>query len=414
MRHPRPVKLLTLSRIYQLRGTGHRPLAEALTFRSLWTAPIPARSSTTYAPGCPTPGGSFDVDSKLTELGELRVQVARPDLWNDPDRATRLTRRLGRFERLVGWVEAMHGELEDAEILADLASDEGDTDTLEEVSNDLVSTAQRIAALEVQSLYFGEYDDHPAILSVHAGAGGVDAQDWAEMMLRMYIRYLSDIGLEHEIDDLQSGEEAGIKSATLTVEGRHAYAILEAERGVHRLVRISPFDSNSRRHTSFAGVDVVPLVEDTLIEIDLEDLRVDTYRSQGAGGQHVNTTDSAVRLTHLPTGIVVACQAERSQIQNRARAMALLKAKLAELARDEQRRELDQIRGKQTEAGWGRQIRSYVLHPYQQVKDLRTGVEIGNIQGVLDGRLGGLTESYLHWRRANRERADRATGKASE
>ena len=360
------------------------------------------------------PGGSFDVDAKVLELKELRAKVARPDLWEDPERATRLTRRLGRIERLVGRVEAMSAELEDAGILADLAMEEGDVATLEEVGADLFSTAERIAALEEESLYFGEYDDHPAIVSVHAGAGGVDAQDWAEMMLRMYIRYLAEVGLDHEIDDLQSGEEAGIKSATLTVEGEHAYAVLEAERGVHRLVRISPFDSNSRRHTSFAGVDVVPLVEDARVEIDIEDLRIDTYRSQGAGGQHVNTTDSAVRLTHLPTGIVVACQAERSQIQNRARAMALLKAKLAELARDEQRRELDQIRGEQTEAGWGRQIRSYVLHPYQQVKDLRTGMEIGNIQGVLDGGLGRLTASYLQWRRADRERQDRVDRKASE
>ena len=364
-------------------------------------------------PACPKPGGSFDVDSKYRELEELRRTVASPDLWNEPDRATRLTRRLGLIERLVTRVESLHAELEDAEILADLAADEGDGDTLAEVGEDLRTIARRVADLELESLYFGEYDEHPAILSVHAGAGGVDAQDWAEMMVRMYMRYLDDLGLAHEIDDLQAGEEAGIKSATLTVEGKHAYATLEAERGVHRLVRISPFDSNSRRHTSFAGVDVVPLVEDAPTEIDIEDLRVDTYRSQGAGGQHVNTTDSAVRLTHLPTGLVVACQAERSQIQNRARAMALLKSRLAELARAEQRRELDQIRGEQTEAGWGRQIRSYVLQPYQQVKDLRTGVEIGNVQGVLNGDLVRLTESYLHWRRANREREDRSAVKAS-
>jgi len=364
-------------------------------------------------PACPKPGGSFDVDSKHRELEQLRRKVARPGLWNDPDRATRLTRRLGAVERLVTRVESLQTELEDAEMLADLAEDEGDRETLAEVGDDLESTARRVADLELESLYFGEYDEHPAILSVHAGAGGVDAQDWAEIMVRMYIRYLDDIGLAHELDDLQEGEEAGIKSATMTVEGTHAYAILEAERGVHRLVRISPFDSNSRRHTSFAGVDVVPLVEDAPIEIEMEDLRIDTYRSQGAGGQHVNTTDSAVRLTHLPTGLVVACQAERSQIQNRARAMALLKSRLAERARAEQRKELDQIRGEQTEAGWGRQIRSYVLQPYQQVKDLRTGVEIGNIHGVLDGDLGRLTESYLHWRRADRERRDRSGAKAS-
>ena len=310
-------------------------------------------------------------------------------------------------------MESLDNELEDAEFLSDLAEAEADRETLAEVGRDLESTTRRIADLELESLYFGEYDEHTAILSVHAGAGGVDAQDWAEMMVRMYVMYMDDLGLDYEIDDLQPGEEAGIKSATLTVEGTHAYAVLEAERGVHRLVRISPFDSNARRHTSFAGVDVVPLVEDAPIEIDMEDLRVDTYRSQGAGGQHVNTTDSAVRLTHLPTGLVVACQAERSQIQNRARAMALLKSRLAELARAEQRKQLDQIRGTQTEAGWGRQIRSYVLQPYQQVKDLRTGVEIGNVQGVLDGDLARLTESYLHWRRANRERRERPEAEAS-
>ncbi len=353
------------------------------------------------------------MDSKHRELEELREKVAQPGLWSSPDRATRLTRRLGSVERLVSRFESLYEELEDSETLAILAADEGDRETLTEVGHDLKSTAKRIADLELESLYFGEYDEHPAILSVHAGAGGVDAQDWAEMMVRMYIRYLDDIGLAYEIDDLQDGEEAGIKSATLTVEGTHAYAILEAERGVHRLVRISPFDSNSRRHTSFAGVDVVPLVEDAPIEIDPEDLRVDTYRSQGAGGQHVNTTDSAVRLTHIPTGLVVACQAERSQIQNRARAMALLKSRLAELARAEQRRELDQIRGEQTEAGWGRQIRSYVLQPYQQVKDLRTGVEIGNVAGVMDGDLGRLTEAYLQWRRTVRERRNRMPREAS-
>lgn len=324
-----------------------------------------------------------------------------------------MTRRLGAIGRLVTRVESLDNELEDAEFLSDLAEAEADRETLAEVGRDLESTTRRIADLELESLYFGEYDEHTAILSVHAGAGGVDAQDWAEMMVRMYVMYMDDLGLDYEIDDLQPGEEAGIKSATLTVEGTHAYAVLEAERGVHRLVRISPFDSNARRHTSFAGVDVVPLVEDAPIEIDMEDLRVDTYRSQGAGGQHVNTTDSAVRLTHLPTGLVVACQAERSQIQNRARAMALLKSRLAELARAEQRKQLDQIRGTQTEAGWGRQIRSYVLQPYQQVKDLRTGVEIGNVQGVLDGDLARLTESYLHWRRANRERRERPEAEAS-
>ena len=298
----------------------------------------------------------------------------------------------------------MAEELDDAEILAGLAEEEDDPDTRAEVAADLASTEADIAALEEESLYFGEYDDRPAVLSVHAGAGGVDAQDWAEMMLRMYTKYLDGLGFRAVLEDRQPGEEAGIKSAALAVEGERAYAVLEAERGVHRLVRISPFDSNSRRHTSFAGVDVIPLVEDAEVELDPDELRVDTYRSQGAGGQHVNTTDSAVRITHLPTGIAAACQAERSQIRNRARAMAQLRAKLADLAREEQRREMDRIRGEQTEAGWGRQIRSYVLQPYQQVKDLRTGLEMGNVSGVLDGSLERFTRSYLHWRRERAER----------
>jgi peptide chain release factor 2 len=236
------------------------------------------------------------------------------------------------------------------------------------------------------------------------GPAGVDAQDWAQMLARMYQRYLADRGFAVTVDEVTEGEEAGIKSITMTVTGDHAYGILEAERGVHRLVRISPFDSNARRHTSFAGVDVVPdLGDDVELEIRDDDLRIDTYRSQGAGGQHVNTTDSAVRITHLPTGIVVSCQNERSQLQNKARAMTMLKARLAQRAREEQAAHLDEIRGDQGEAAWGRQIRSYVLQPYQMVKDLRTGVEIGNVQGVLDGDLDELIEGYLHWRRARHE-----------
>ncbi len=265
---------------------------------------------------------------------------------------------------------------------------------------DLEST---VAELERESLYFGEYDDHPAIVSINAGAGGVDAQDWAEIMLRMYVRFLERSGLEFELDEVQPGDEAGIKSATLTVRGDQAYATFESERGVHRLVRISPFDANARRHTSFAGVDVIPEVEDAEIEIEDDDLRIDTYRSQGAGGQHVNTTDSAVRITHLPTGIVVACQNERSQLQNKNRAMQILKARLAVHARKEKESELASIRGETTEAAWGRQIRSYVMQPYQLVKDLRTELEVGNVQGVLDGAVTPFIDAYLQWRRANAE-----------
>jgi peptide chain release factor 2 len=254
--------------------------------------------------------------------------------------------------------------------------------------------------LERESLFFGEYDDRPAIMSIHAGAGGVDAADWAEILLRMYQRYLERRGFDVEVDEVLPAEEAGIRSATLTVRGEHAYGILESERGVHRLVRISPFDSASRRHTSFAGVDVIPEVEVEEVEINPDDLRIDVFRSSGAGGQHVNVTDSAVRITHEPTGIVVACQAERSQLQNRNRAMALLAARLAERARQEQLEQIDEIRGEQGEAAWGRQIRSYVMQPYQMVKDVRTDLEVGNIQGVLDGALEDFSDAYLHWRRA--------------
>jgi peptide chain release factor 2 len=281
---------------------------------------------------------------------------------------------------------------------------DGDGNTLAQLEADLTDVDRRLAELERESLFYSEYDDRFAILTVSAGAGGVDAQDWAEMLVRMYQRFLTDAGFSVTVEEVSEGEEAGIKSATLTVKGDYAYGSLEGERGVHRLVRISPFDSNARRHTSFAGVDVVPELGDEVeVDIDPDDLRVDTYRSQGAGGQHVNKTDSAVRITHLPTGIVVSCQNERSQLQNKSRAMAILKARLQDVARQQRRAEIDGIRGEQTEAAWGRQIRSYVLQPYQLVKDLRTDLEVGNVQGVLDGDLRPFVDSYLRWRRARHE-----------
>lgn len=327
--------------------------------------------------------------------------MSAPDLWDDQDRALEITRRLSRFEATLGHVAALEQSLEDSEVLLEMASEEGDDVARKEVAADLKSLEGELAALERETLFYGEYDDRAAILSVHAGAGGVDAHDWAEMLYRMYSRYLERSPFSVEVDEVSFGEEAGIKSVTLTVRGDHAYGMLESERGVHRLVRISPFDSASRRHTSFAGVDVVPEVEIEEVEIEEDDLRIDTYRSQGAGGQHVNTSDSAVRITHVPTGIVVACQNERSQFQNKARAMQLLASRLAEHARQERQKEIDSIRGEQTEAGWGRQIRSYVLQPYQMVKDLRTDLEIGNVNGVLDGDLDPLIDSYLQWRRAS-------------
>jgi peptide chain release factor 2 len=351
----------------------------------------------------PTPGGSFDVAGKEEELAELRLLASEPDLWNDPDRAREVTQKLARYEGTVEKVGTIEGRIDDAEVLLDLAAEEGDAQTAKEAAGEIAALDGDLSLLERESLFFGEYDDRPAILSVHAGAGGVDAQDWAEMLLRMYVRYLERTPFQVEIDEIQPGEEAGIKSATLTIKGDHAYGWFEGERGVHRLVRISPFDSAARRHTSFAGVDVIPEVDLNDVEINPDDLRIDTYRSQGAGGQHVNTSDSAVRITHLPTNTVVACQNERSQLQNKNRAMQILAARLAELARQERLNEIDSIRGEQTEAAWGRQIRSYVLQPYQMVKDLRSEVEVGNVTGVLDGDLDRFVDAYLHWRRAQQQ-----------
>ena len=315
-----------------------------------------------------------------------------------------MTSRLAGYESLFDTVDRLAGTLDDAEVLLELAAEAGDDESRQEAVDQLGQVSRELDGLELESLFFDEYDQADAILSVHAGAGGVDAQDWAEMMARMYRRFLEDQGFSVTVEEVTEGEEAGIKSATFTVRGDRAYGTLESERGVHRLVRISPFDANARRHTSFAGVDVVPeLGEEADVEINEDDLRIDTYRSQGAGGQHVNVTDSAVRITHLPTGIVVQCQNERSQLQNKARAMMMLKAKLAERARLERQAHLDQIRGEQGEAAWGRQVRSYVLQPYQMVKDLRTDHEVGNVQGVLDGDLMGFVEAYLRWRRALHE-----------
>ncbi|MFO7293085.1 MAG: peptide chain release factor 2 [Actinomycetes bacterium] len=346
----------------------------------------------------------LDLEHKEVELQDLRAQAASPGLWDDPDTARQVTQKLANYEDLFERVNALEQAIEDAEVLAELAAEAGDEDSRAEAEEEFRRVSAELDRLELESLFFGEYDEENAILSVHAGSGGVDAQDWAEMLVRMYQRFLADQGMDVTVEEWTEGEEAGIKSATLTVRGHRAYGLLEGERGVHRLVRISPFDSNARRHTSFAAVDVIPELEnDTEIEIRDEDLRIDTYRAQGAGGQHVNKTDSAVRITHLPTGIVVQCQNERSQLQNKNRAMAILKARLAELARQEHQQHIDSIRGEQGEAAWGRQIRSYVLQPYQMVKDLRTDLEVGNVQAVLDGELMPFVEAYLRWRRATAE-----------
>lgn len=348
--------------------------------------------------------GFLDLETKEAELAELRQTAASPDLWDDPDVARAVSQRLARYEGLFETVNGLESKIDDAEVLLELADEADDPEARSEAVGELGEVSAALDRLELESLFFDEYDEADAIITVHAGSGGVDAQDWAEMMARMYQRFLSGSGFSVTVEEVTEGDEAGIKSATFTVRGDRAYGTLESERGVHRLVRISPFDANARRHTSFAGVDVVPdLGEAADVEIKEDDLRIDTYRSQGAGGQHVNTTDSAVRITHIPTGEVVQCQNERSQLQNKARAMAMLQSKLAERARLERQAHLEEIRGDKGEAAWGRQIRSYVLAPYQMVKDLRTEEETGNVQGVLDGDLQQFVEAYLRWRRATHE-----------
>jgi len=285
--------------------------------------------------------------------------------------------------------------------LYELATEEHDLEALKEAASLVEEVERQIANLELETLFTGEFDDRDAILSIHPGAGGTDSADWADMLLRMYLRWADRSGMRYDVNEYQEGEEAGLKSATVTISGPHAYGKLVGERGVHRLVRISPFDAGARRHTSFAAVDVIPVVEeDSEVEIDDEDLKIETFRSSGHGGQHVNVTDSAVRITHIPTGIVVSCQNERSQIQNRAKAFQILRARLAELRRRQREEEMAKIRGEQKQVAFGSQIRSYVLHPYRQVKDARTGVETSSVEQVLDGDIDMFIEAYLKARRS--------------
>jgi len=340
----------------------------------------------------------FDFDSKLKKLEELNSLISDKDFWSNNNDAKTITKEASSIEKIIALLKNLENELNDFYELIELSKDE--VSELEQVKTQIKDYEEKLEVLEEESLFNGEYDYLNAVLNINAGAGGVDAHDWAEILFRMYTRFLDSEKMEYEIEEISSGEEAGIKSVSIRVKSYRAYGILESERGVHRLVRISPFDSNKRRHTSFAGIDVVPLIEDSdEIVIKDDEIRVDVYRSSGAGGQHVNTTDSAVRITHLPTGIVVACQAERSQLQNKIRALDLLKSKITLLEREKQLKKLDDIRGEQVEAGWGRQIRSYVMQPYQQVKDTRTNIEVGNIQSVLDGDIFIFVKEYLKWRR---------------
>ncbi len=348
-------------------------------------------------------------DAARRRIAELEAEAARPDLWDDAGRARAVTTELAHLRDRLERHEGLVRRLSDAETLVELAREEHDESLAPEIGEALAALTADLERLELESLFGGEYDARDAICEIHSGAGGTDAQDWAEMLLRMYLRWAERMGFTVTLDEVQPGEEAGITSATFTVKGRFAFGMLQAERGVHRLVRISPFDAQARRHTAFASFDAVPALEEAEEpRIDPSELRIDTYRSSGAGGQHVNVTDSAVRITHLPTGIVVSCQNERSQLQNKTRALQILAARLAERQREERRRELEALSAGKREVAWGNQIRSYVLAPYQLVKDLRTGVETGNVDAVLDGELTPFIEGYLRWRRAQAEAAPSA------
>jgi peptide chain release factor 2 len=322
--------------------------------------------------------------------------MAAPDFWDDNERAQQTIAALNAVKSVVERFEEIETEYEDIRVMLELAEEEEDESLASELTENIRNLYGKLRDFELELLLNQPYDKSNAILELHPGAGGTESQDWADMLLRMYRRYAEKRGYKVEVLDYLPGDEAGIKSVTLLIKGHNAYGYLKAEKGVHRLVRISPFDASGRRHTSFVSCDVVPEIEDDVeIEIRPEDLRIDTYRSSGAGGQHVNRTESAVRITHIPTGIVVACQSERSQIQNRERAMKMLRSKLYEKKMEEQRKQLAEIRGEQTDIAWGNQIRSYVFHPYSMVKDHRTQVETGNVQAVMDGELDPFIDAYL-------------------
>ncbi|MFN8627621.1 MAG: peptide chain release factor 2 [Candidatus Binatia bacterium] len=345
-------------------------------------------------------GRHLDVAQREARITQLDERAAAPDFWNDGEKAQAVLKERAELSApIAAWRKQLEG-LADAEVFAEMAA-EGDADAAAESSAKLNEVAAAVAQMELQRKLGGEHDAGNAIVTLHPGAGGTEAQDWAEMLLRMYLRWAERHGFKAQLIDTQPGEGAGIKNATITVEGAYAYGYLHAEAGIHRLVRISPFDSNARRHTSFASVFVYPEIEeDVEVEINEADLRVDTYRSSGAGGQHVNKTDSAVRLTHLPTGIVVACQNERSQHKNKSMAMKILRARLYELEQEKQREKMAELNKTKKDIAWGSQIRSYVLHPYRMVKDHRTGVEVGNADAVLDGDLDQFIEAYLQTRAA--------------
>ncbi|WP_031525186.1 peptide chain release factor 2 [Streptomyces sp. NRRL F-5123] len=348
----------------------------------------------------------LDLDRMRDDIAALEEQAAVPTLWDDPDNAQKITSRLSHLQAELRKVEALRGRIDDLGVLFELADAEDDADTRTEAEAELGEVRKALDEMEVRTLLSGEYDAREALVNIRAEAGGVDAADFAEQLQRMYLRWAERHGYPTEIYETSFAEEAGIKSTTFVVKAPYAYGTLSVEQGTHRMVRISPFDNQGRRQTSFAGVEVLPVVEQSdHVEIDESELRVDVYRASGPGGQGVNTTDSAVRITHLPTGIVVSCQNERSQIQNKASAMNVLQAKLLERRRQEEQALMDSLGKSDGGNSWGNQMRSYVLHPYQMVKDLRTEHEVGNPQGVLDGDIDGFIEAGIRWRKSREKTA---------
>lgn len=338
---------------------------------------------------------AFDIDALKKELAELEVQISNPDLWSDPDRAKVVQKRRSDCQEIIALFSGLDRDLSDSEEFAPLA-EQGDEDVALEINTKLSKIQKALSDIEFRQMLGGELDKNSAILSINSGAGGTEAQDWVAMLLRMYMRWAEKNEYRVTMIDVLHGEAAGYKNVTVEVEGDHAYGYLKAEQGIHRLVRISPFDANARRHTSFASVAILPELDDNIdVQIKDEDLRIDTYRAGGAGGQHINKTDSAVRITHIPSGIVVACQNERSQHKNKAQAMKVLKARLYERERLEREKKKTQLGGEKKEIGFGSQIRSYTLQPYQLIKDHRTGFESGNVQAVLDGQIDEFIRSYL-------------------
>ncbi|MDT2815541.1 peptide chain release factor 2 [Vagococcus carniphilus] len=346
--------------------------------------------------------GSLDLEDLEEQIAESESKMSNPSFWDDSTAAQAIIDQSNQLKAQYEQFNELVNDSEELTLLFEMVSEEEESDMKEELEENFLIFKKKIEEYELAQLLSEEYDQNNAIVELHPGAGGTESQDWGSMLLRMYTRWAESKGYKIETLDYQSGDEAGIKSVTLLIKGFNAFGYLKSERGVHRLVRISPFDSNSRRHTSFCSVDVMPeLSDDISIDIKSDDLKVDTYRASGAGGQHINKTDSAVRITHLPTGVVVSSQAQRSQIKNREQAMSMLKAKLYQMEEEKKEQEAAAIRGEQKEIGWGSQIRSYVFHPYSMVKDHRTNFEVGNTQSVMDGEIDGFIDAYLRWKMSN-------------